>query len=192
MNTTTTRFASLAALAALGLASNAAAQIDPQALQGARLSAQKALASPLKEHRVVKNHGAAAVHAPSRSLWVSLLHVPGAESNAEAGLRTAPLSVGARIPGARVRATLNVTSFVGQSTSASLQVFEEGNATPVAWKPSNSIYQAGPITITTDPFELKANAKYEARVMLKAWTNFGNGDLMFGAAAQVTEIKWEF
>lgn len=192
MITRTLRFAPLAALAALGLASGAAAQIDPQAMQSARMLAQKALASPFKEHRVVKNHGAAAVHVPSKSLWVSMMHVPGAESKAEAGLRTAPLSVGARIPGARVKATLNVTSFVGQSTIAQLQVFEEGIATPITWKPSNSIYQAGPVTITTHPFELKANTKYEARVMLKASTNLGNGDLVFGAAAQVTEIKWEF
>ncbi|MFZ5788412.1 MAG: hypothetical protein ACOY3Y_18400 [Acidobacteriota bacterium] len=186
------RIASFTALAAFGLASGAAAQVDPQALQGARLSAQKAVASPFKEHRAVKNHAAAAVHLPSRSLWASIMHVPGADSNAEAGLRTAPLSVGARIPGARVRATLNVTSYVGQSTVAYIQVFEEGSATPVAWKPSSVIHQTGPVTITTDPFELKANTKYEARVMLKASTNHGNGDLMFGAAAQVTDIKWEF
>jgi len=168
---------------------NAMGQIDPTILQKARRVAQTA-ASGFEKYEYALGAGEAAARPGTRKAWAAAFKIPGQSNVAAAGFKLPPISAAGTIPGARVKASFNVSQVVGTGLTLVLQVATTGVAGS-QHKASTPLTGPGSYTVTTDPFSLLEGGQYQAKAFVSAWAGSTEGDLC-AAVLTITEIKWEF
>jgi len=134
--------------------------------------------------------GEAAARPSTRKAWAAAFKIPGQSNVAAAGFKLPPISAAGTIPGARVKATFNVSQVVGTGLTLVLQVAKTGVAGSQE-KASTPLMGPGSYTVTTDPFSLLEGGQYQAKAFVNAWAGSTEGDLC-AAVLTITEIKWEF
>ncbi len=160
------------------------------AVQQARASAQRVVTMPYEKIQSVLGVGAGTSDTATKKIWVTAVNASAGPDAAEAGFRLAAISVGAAMPGAKVKATFDVQSLDGLVT-LKVHAFASGDPAPAGIAEFTAQSAGANAQLVTNTFTLQPGKSYKVNVVALVRPD-GVPDKAAHAVVKLTELKWEF